>query len=103
MKENLKYASSTRPSSVLFHEHARTFPCDIQLRVHFVVFVSLVFWGFVWGPVGMLISVPLTVVCKLFLEQNDQTRWLAILLGPGSEVREAVSRRVTPVEPPGVD
>lgn len=58
-----------------------------------VVFVSLVFWGFVWGPVGMLISVPLTVVCKLFMEQNDQTRWLAILLGPGSEVRAVVSQR----------
>ena len=58
-----------------------------------VVFVSLVFWGFVWGPVGMLISVPLTVVCKLFMEQNEQTRWLAILLGPGSEVRAVVSQR----------
>jgi predicted PurR-regulated permease PerM len=51
-----------------------------------VVFLSLVFWGWVWGPVGMLISVPLTVVVKLFLEQDDQTRWLAILLGPGDEV-----------------
>lgn len=49
-----------------------------------VVFLSLIFWGWMWGPLGMLISVPLTVVVKLILEQNPQTRWVAILLGPVS-------------------
>jgi len=67
-----------------------------------VVFLSLVFWGWVWGPVGMLISVPLTVVVKLFLEQDDQTRWLAILLGPGDEAErmeeEATIRLAARVE-----
>lgn len=50
-----------------------------------VVFLSLIFWGWMWGPLGMLISVPLTVVVKLILEQNPQTRWVGILLGPVSE------------------
>lgn len=64
-----------------------------------VVFVSLIFWGWMWGPVGMLISVPVTVVGKLFMEQYEQTRWLGILLGPGSELRESATTAITPVAP----
>ncbi len=46
-----------------------------------VVFCSLVFWGWVLGPVGMLLSVPLTVMCRIMLETSDSTRWLAVFLG----------------------
>jgi predicted PurR-regulated permease PerM len=48
-----------------------------------VVFVSLVFWGWVLGPVGMLLSVPLTITVKLALDSKPETKWLGHLLGPG--------------------
>ncbi len=47
-----------------------------------VVFVSLVFWGWVLGPVGMLLSVPLTITVKLALDSKVETQWLGHLLGP---------------------
>ena len=47
-----------------------------------VVFVSLVLWGWVLGPVGMLLSVPLTIAVKLGLDSSPETQWLGHLLGP---------------------
>ncbi|MGL4858112.1 MAG: AI-2E family transporter [Plesiomonas sp.] len=53
-----------------------------------VVFLSLIFWGWLLGSVGMLLSVPLTMAVKIALESNPQYRKLAILLGDGREVAE---------------
>ncbi|MDX1433411.1 MAG: AI-2E family transporter [Gammaproteobacteria bacterium] len=47
-----------------------------------VVFLSLVFWGWVLGPVGMFLSVPLTITVKVALASREDTRWIATLLGP---------------------
>jgi len=46
-----------------------------------VVFLSLVFWGWVFGPVGMFLSVPLTISVQIMLASNPDTRWVAVLLG----------------------
>jgi AI-2 transport protein TqsA len=46
-----------------------------------VVMVSVLFWGWVLGPMGMLLSVPLTMSLKIALESDDGTRWIAILMG----------------------
>lgn len=45
-----------------------------------VVFVSLVVWGWVFGKVGMLLAVPLTMVVKFGLESSEKTAWLAVLI-----------------------
>ena len=46
-----------------------------------VVIISLIFWGWVLGPIGMFLSVPLTMTLKIFLENYDDTKWLAVMLG----------------------
>ena len=46
------------------------------------VLLSIVFWGWVWGPIGMILSVPVTVILKITFEHSEQLKWLATLLGP---------------------
>ncbi len=51
-----------------------------------VVFLSMVFWGWVLGPVGMFLSAPLTMIVKIILEANQETRGIALMLGNESSV-----------------
>lgn len=50
-----------------------------------VVLISLIFWGWVLGPVGMLLSVPLTVMIKIALELCPSTEWVGVLMGAGKD------------------
>jgi len=45
-----------------------------------VVVLSLVFWGWLWGPIGAVLSVPLTMVVKIMLENTTDLKWVAVLL-----------------------
>ncbi len=60
-----------------------------------VVWMSLIFWGWVFGPVGMLLSVPLTMVVKIAMESNPETHWIAVLLGADPGPNAAFEPRET--------
>jgi AI-2 transport protein TqsA len=47
-----------------------------------MVFISLIFWGWILGGIGVLIAVPLTLSVQMSCELFDGTRWIATLLGP---------------------
>ncbi|MGB5358228.1 MAG: AI-2E family transporter [Eudoraea sp.] len=56
----------------------------------FIVFLSLLFWGFMLGTVGMFLSVPLTMTIKIIMEQRDSTKWFAIVLGTQEEAQAII-------------
>ena len=71
-----------------------------------VVIISVLFWGWLWGPLGMLLAVPLTMVLKVILEGSDEFRWIGVAISAeqpaGSAEKELLE--VTPpsqIEPPG--
>ncbi len=47
-----------------------------------VVFISLIFWGWLLGGFGVLLAVPLTLSVQMICELFDETRWISVLLGP---------------------
>ena len=63
-----------------------------------VVFLSLVFWGWIWGPLGMFLSVPLTMVVKILLENSDDLKWIAVLLGSGAEMEDRIDASAQPTQ-----
>jgi AI-2 transport protein TqsA len=59
-----------------------------------IIFLSLVVWGWIWGPAGMLLSVPLTMVVKILLEHSVEFHPIAILMDSRpAEAAQAVAER----------
>jgi predicted PurR-regulated permease PerM len=58
-----------------------------------IVFTGLFFWGWVLGPAGMLLSVPLTMSVKLALETEESTRWIAIMIGSERDAQHVLDER----------
>lgn len=46
-----------------------------------IVFLSFFFWGWLLGPVGALLSMPITVMLLLVLQHDEDTMWLARIIG----------------------
>ena len=46
-----------------------------------VVLIAVVFWGWILGPIGLILSVPITVSLKIFMQGYEGSRWLAVMLG----------------------
>ena len=58
-----------------------------QLGLKFVwIFVSLIVWGWILGPVGMLLAVPLTMTLRIAVENHPDTKWIADMLVPEPKV-----------------
>lgn len=47
-----------------------------------IILVSLLFWGWTWGLVGMFLAVPLTIALRIVMEHSPQLQPFAALMGP---------------------
>lgn len=65
-----------------------------------VVVLSLLFWNWAWGPVGALLSVPLTMMVKIMLENTEDLRWVAVLLDKAAPSPSEGTPRGAPATPP---
>jgi predicted PurR-regulated permease PerM len=45
-----------------------------------VIFLSMTFWGWIFGPAGMILSVPLTMGMQFLFSRFEETRWVAFIL-----------------------
>jgi AI-2 transport protein TqsA len=53
----------------------------------------MIFWGWILGPVGLLLSVPLTMTVRIVMEGSEETRWIALLMGPAPTVEAGGPRK----------
>lgn len=49
-----------------------------------VVILSVLFWGYIWGAVGMFLAVPLTMLVKVMLDNSSDLRWISAFMGKGA-------------------
>ena len=53
-----------------------------------VVFIALIIWGWILGPIGLILSIPITAAIKIILESYEGTRWLAVMLGTEEDIEK---------------
>ena len=53
-----------------------------------VIILSVIFWGWLLGPMGALLSAPLTMTVKIFLANSEDTKWIAVLLASSRSAEE---------------
>lgn len=64
-----------------------------------VVLVSVMFWGWVWGPLGMLLAVPITMMLKVVLDGSDEFRWISVAISANHAPATVVKKLMESVPP----
>src|SRR5690606_38854700 len=68
-----------------------------------IVVISVMFWGWVWGPLGMLLAVPLTMTLKVILDGSEEFHWIGVAISSEHPRMPAVTRRLEIVGNPSDD
>ena len=56
-----------------------------------VVVLCVLFWGWLWGVIGIVLAVPLTMILKVVLDNSDEFRWVAVAIGQEPRKEEVPS------------
>jgi len=70
-------------------------PKLVGKRIHLspvVILFALIFWGAMWGVVGMVLAVPLTVAAKIVFENVEGLRFLSVLMSSAPPVETAAAK-----------
>lgn len=57
-----------------------------------VIVLSVLFWGWVWGPFGMLLAMPMTVLLKLALENSRDLAWIAVIIDDNAKPSRLIKK-----------
>ena len=59
-----------------------------------VIVLSVLFWGWVWGPFGMLLAMPMTVLLKLALENSHDMSWMAVIIDDNEKPSKLIKKEI---------
>jgi AI-2 transport protein TqsA len=60
-----------------------------------IVFISLIFWGWVLGTIGMLLATPLTMTIKIVFDNMEETKHLGLMMGDESSIKNYTNQNET--------
>lgn len=52
------------------------------------LFLALIYWNYILGSAGVLLSIPLTIILKIMFESFEETKWMARLMGPTDDIQD---------------